>query len=413
MTFLVAQMGARMHYAIPIMLHRRGMLDLLYTDFCLKDPAYRVLSRLETAISSPMIRRALRRRIPEVPDRQVRTFPALGMEYAMRLRRASTSRKHDETFLWAGKALAASVLSHGFGAARSLYVFNTAGLELARVARESGVRIILEQTIAPRSVERELMLAERALHPGWETAQEDYPAVREIIEREEEEWSLADVVLCASPFVREAVVAKGGDPNRCAIVPYGFDIKHGAIASSVDLTERQGPLRVLTVGGIGLRKGTPDLLRAAAILGGAATFRLVGPIVAPRDALANLPGNVEILGPKPFDEVVEEYRNADVFLLPSICEGSATSIYEAMSFGLPIICTPNCGSVVRDGVEGYIVPIRDPEALADRLTRLHEDIDGRSAMAHRAAARSREFDLNAYGRRLMDVIAPADGGGYC
>jgi glycosyltransferase involved in cell wall biosynthesis len=167
---------------------------------------------------------------------------------------------------------------------------------------------------------------------------------------------------------------------------------------------RRGPLNVLVVGGVGLRKGTPDLLRAAELLGASARFRLVGPLVASPRALAGLPANVEIVGHKPFAELVREYRAADVFLLPSICEGSATSIYEAMSFGLPIVCTPHCGSVVRDGVEGFIVPIRDPEAIARCLSRLAAEPHERAIMGYRAAARAAEFDLEAYGKRLFAVI---------
>ncbi len=55
---------------------------------------------------------------------------------------------------------------------------------------------------------------------------------------------------------------------------------------------------------------------------------------------------------------------ADVFVFPSLFEGSAVVTYEALACGLPCIVTPRPGSVVRDGVEGLIVPARDVEALA-------------------------------------------------
>ena len=61
------------------------------------------------------------------------------------------------------------------------------------------------------------------------------------------------------------------------------------------------------------------------------------------------------------------YQQADIFVLPSIEEGSALVTYEAMACGLPVVTTPNAGSVVRDGVEGFIVSIRDPDALAERI----------------------------------------------
>ena len=58
------------------------------------------------------------------------------------------------------------------------------------------------------------------------------------------------------------------------------------------------------------------------------------------------------------------YAWADVFLLPFICEGSAMVTYEALSWGLPVITTHNAGSIVRDTVDGWLVPYRDSEAIA-------------------------------------------------
>jgi glycosyltransferase involved in cell wall biosynthesis len=66
------------------------------------------------------------------------------------------------------------------------------------------------------------------------------------------------------------------------------------------------------------------------------------------------------------------YAWADVFLLPSICEGSAMVTYEALSWGLPVITTHNAGSIVRDTVDGWLVPIRDSEAIAKKLLIIFE-----------------------------------------
>jgi glycosyltransferase involved in cell wall biosynthesis len=72
-------------------------------------------------------------------------------------------------------------------------------------------------------------------------------------------------------------------------------------------------------------------------------------------------------------EVRRHYQWADVFVFPSLCEGSAMVTYEALAAGLPVITTPNAGSVVRDGVDGFIVPIRDAEAIAAKLDLLARD----------------------------------------
>ena len=102
--------------------------------------------------------------------------------------------------------------------------------------------------------------------------------------------------------------------------------------------------------------------------------------------------------------MAEHFQWADVFLLPSLCEGSATVTYEALGHGLPVICTPNTGSVVRDGMEGFIVPVRDAAAIAERIERLAIDVELRTQMAANAKARAAEFTVAEYGRRLLSVL---------
>src|SRR5262249_11308352 len=97
------------------------------------------------------------------------------------------------------------------------------------------------------------------------------------------------------------------------------------------------------------------------------------------------------------------YAWADVFLLPSVCEGSATVTYEALAAGLPVVCTPNTGSVVRDGVDGFIVPVGDVDAIVERLERL-ADPSLRAEFSVRARGRAAEFTLDAYRRRLLAAL---------
>ena len=100
-----------------------------------------------------------------------------------------------------------------------------------------------------------------------------------------------------------------------------------------------------------------------------------------------------------------EYEWADVFLLPSICEGSATAVYEALAAGLPVVCTENAGSVVRDGIDGFIVPIRDGTAIAKAITTLADNVGMRAAMSESAVARAADFTVDRYGKRLLSALS--------
>ncbi|HEY9346513.1 MAG TPA: glycosyltransferase family 4 protein, partial [Inquilinus sp.] len=157
----------------------------------------------------------------------------------------------------------------------------------------------------------------------------------------------------------------------------------------------------------GLRKGTPYVLEAARRMRGLADFRMVGRGAVPSAACAGLDGVVQFTGPIPRLEIIAQYAWADVFLLPSVCEGSATVTYEALAAGLPVITTPNTGSVVRDGTDGFVVPIRDVDAIVQSLHLLRADRARLSEMSHNAKLRAQDFDLAGYGRRLCDALGKA------
>jgi glycosyltransferase involved in cell wall biosynthesis len=98
------------------------------------------------------------------------------------------------------------------------------------------------------------------------------------------------------------------------------------------------------------------------------------------------------------------YHWADALVGPSICEGSVLVSYEALACGLPVITTPNAGSVVRDGRDGFVVPIRDSDAIGDCLNRLLVNRELLTAMSVSALERSREFTLERYGERLIELL---------
>jgi glycosyltransferase involved in cell wall biosynthesis len=95
-----------------------------------------------------------------------------------------------------------------------------------------------------------------------------------------------------------------------------------------------------------------------------------------------------------------------------LCEGSATVIYEALSASLPVICTPNCGSIVRDGIDGFIVPPGNSDAIIETVSRLAGDSALRHEMATSASARAQAYDLRTYGRTLLKALEPTNGESY-
>ena len=270
----------------------------------------------------------------------------------------------------------------GFASADALYtVLINSDLDLLRDARARGLRTVHEVMMAP-DIGR-WMQEEQALFPGIE-ASVPPEQIRAGNERDAEKYALSDLVLVPSEFVRRAVVELGGHPERIATVPYGID------KGWLDRVDAPVPGRVLFVGSVGLLKGGHYLAAASRILRrrhAACEFRSVGPY---RPEVIRHPAfkGPTYVGQVPRSRVVDEFRRADVFVLPTLCDSFALVHLEAMACGVPVITTPNCGSVVRDGVDGFIVPIRDAAAIADKVELLLTDRALRARMGRSARERA-------------------------
>jgi glycosyltransferase involved in cell wall biosynthesis len=390
-----------MHYAIPRMLNEAGMLTHFYTDIC-ANVGWPRFARLVPERHRPLPLRRLLGRIPHgIPVDRITTFPGFALQYWRRERRSRSVAEANELYLWAGQRFCKLVARRGFGGATGVYVFESAGLEILQHAKRLGLKTVTEQSIAPREITFRILAEECDRYPDWGTPIPNAEEIAVLTEREREEWALSDVILCGSEFVASGIGECGGPMMRAVVVPYGVDSR---FAGDAPRMRRGARLRVLTVGEVGLRKGSQYVLEAAQKLGSAAEFRMVGQTSLPEDAVRTLSKFLQLTGPIPRAEMQKQYDWADVFLLPSLCEGSATVVYEALSAGLPVICTFNTGSVVSDSVEGFIVPIRDANAIVEKLLYLAEQPLVLSEMSANAIARARQFSLTAYRDRLLEAI---------
>ncbi len=211
----------------------------------------------------------------------------------------------------------------------------------------------------------------------------------------------ADYVTVPSAFAAGSLRDAGVPADKLLEIPFGVDLARFRPAE----TPPAHPFRVIFAGQISIRKGLPYLLQAWHALGWRdAELWLIGApapdFVAIRQSLAA--GQSVRFIPHTSD-LPALLTQGDVFAFPSIEEGSALVTYEALAFGLPVVTTPNAGSVARDGVEGFIIPIRDAGALAGRLEALRADPDLRRRMAAAARRRAEAFAWEDYQARLLDA----------
>jgi len=385
--YAVLQSGARMHYAVPTLLAKAGALAAFYTDLHASHRPLFALDALWPRAAQPKpIRRLLGRRLPaDLPRALVRDQPLASLTWARRGNNADA-------------LVVERACQERFGGANALYTnFINNDLDTVRQAKDQGLHAVHELIISA-DVGR-ILLEERRRYPGIEPQGETEAQVEEGIARDLQKWELSDQVLVPSEYCRESSIGLGCDPAKIQLVPYGIP-EHW-----FDLHPDPQPGRILFVGQVGLRKGNHVLAEACRLLRSrGVTFecRVVGP---PQVNTAHpLFEGPTYLGQVPRSQAQEEFRRADIFVLPTLAEGMALVHLEAMACGVPVITTPHCGSVVRHGVDGLIVPIRDSRALADSMERLINDRAIRQKYSTAACLRSQEFSWREYGRRLVDSI---------
>jgi glycosyltransferase involved in cell wall biosynthesis len=134
-------------------------------------------------------------------------------------------------------------------------------------------------------------------------------------------------------------------------------------------------------------------------------FDIYGPIQITDHALSQMPKNMQFFGSVSRLKVAELYQEYDVFVLPTLSDGFAITQLEAMAYGLPVIATPNCGRVVTDGCDGFVVPPRDAETLATRIFALSRDPALRTHMSDTARWTIRRFSLKSVASILSNALS--------
>jgi glycosyltransferase involved in cell wall biosynthesis len=172
------------------------------------------------------------------------------------------------------------------------------------------------------------------------------------------------------------------------LTPLAVDIEE--VVTTVPRLTRPGPLRVLFLGNVSLQKGVHYLLEATRSLGqNAVSLSLIGGASWDgMEVLRRLSHNGEWKGSVPRERLRQVFSEHDVLVLPSVQDGFGAVICEAMAAGMPVIATENTGApdVVRNGVDGLIVPARSATAIRDALETLVLNRPLCMAMGEAAAA---------------------------
>ena len=221
-------------------------------------------------------------------------------------------------------------------------------------------------------------------HAQWNCPLDPFP--RQWFERSKAMMPLTDYVLSPSSYVTRTFLDRGFRPEQILTNVYPLDLDCFQPASTPRPPDR--PLTIISTGTPSLRKGTPYLLEAFRLIRRDlpdARLLLTGPVHPSMNTVmrkfADLP--IEWSPGLPHAQLAERLQSADIFVLPSLEDGFARTVAEALACGLPVITTPNTGAcdLIEAERNGEVVPIRDAQAIANAVLKWWTRLRGEGAHA--------------------------------
>lgn len=402
--------GLRWFIPMASALARAGILRTYCTPIADVAVLHRRLSRLPTRLADSAIRELALRPVPNgVTDGQVAMTATASHLGLVALGRTVASPRVIE--------LAIEVVQRRFDRATAgmpsrgdLAVIASTGAALSTLseAKKLGVLGLLDYPIAHHRLWERLLGEEARLVQPFAATLNEWKLSNRVRDRLEREIEIADRVLLNSTFALRSFVEAGVPPEKLVVTQFGVDLE--MFSPDVDVSEdadhEERPFRVLFAGQITQRKGISYLLDAFEQAGLAESeLVFLGRPVGPARSLLER-RNVRFWPAVPITELASHFRACDVFVLPSLIEGFPQTAAIAMACGLPVILSENTSGhdVVDDGANGYVVPIRDASAIAERLRHLHANAEVRRAMGRAARERVLSVTWDAYGSRIVELV---------
>lgn len=367
------------HFDLAKQLYKRGLLERFYTGY----PAFKLHGQ-------------------QLPMEKTTTFPWL-MGLRMGLPRYGILPRWCDGTLhrWVQESLDAHVAAT-LPECNVLFALSGSGLRAGRVIKLRGGHYICDRGSSHIRYQDDILREE------FLRLDDSFSGVDpKIMEKEQEEYESADLITVPSEFVYRSFIELGVPASKLRKVPYGVDLRtFEKVGEPANHT-----FDVLFVGQVGFRKGVPDLLAAFGNLKHPGKrLRIVGNIQPEmKRFLQKSPPakNVEFLGHIPQAQLKQIMSRSHVMVLPSIEEGLALVQAQAMACGCPVIGTLHAGAedLFTDGVEGFIVPPREPKAIADRLQWLADDSDKRLTMSEAALRKVQSIGgWDRYGDMMEEVL---------
>jgi glycosyltransferase involved in cell wall biosynthesis len=365
MRIVQAVFGVFHHFELARELERRGHLSVIYSTF-----PWRRLQR------------------EGVPRSKVQTFPWLHVTEILLQRRGIRSQWFYDHLGYVNALAFDEWTLHRIPPCDAFIAISGAGLKTGIRVQQRGGKFICDRGSTHIRHRAELIEQE---HLRWGVEENAHDDPRDLA-REEAIYEAADAITVPSTHSRQTYIDRGVPAEKIHVLPYGVLLDRFQKVADPP----KDSFEVLYVGRIDLAKGVTDLLLAFAKLPVPNKhLTIIGGVMSEmRTVLPQLPQeNVTFVGTVPQAELKQWMSRSHVMVMPSLDEGMALVQGQALACGCPVIATTNSGAfdLFTDGIEGFIVPVRDPDALADRMQRLADDAALQQRMSEAALLRVRSL----------------------
>lgn len=248
-----------------------------------------------------------------------------------------------------------------------VYCFPFGALPIFIEAKKRGIKCFYEQTTGYYKELKNITNKEKDRNPEWASSIKIYEEPQNILDKLDKELELADQIIVASTYIKKTLLKYHFPENKISIIPYGFPNIHKK--DYRDLNNKK--IKILYAGNMSQLKGLSYMFEAVEYFSDKIELHLVGSI-AERNCkilMESIQKHI-YLGSISHNKLLEEMRNVDLLIFPSLCDGFGMVISEAMSQGTPVIATYNSGGpdIINHGENGWLIPSADANAIKDIIS---------------------------------------------
>lgn len=284
----------------------------------------------------------------------------------------------------------------------AVYAYEDGAANTFQAAKQQGILCLYDLPIVFYRTSQDIQKQEAQLFPDLAIALQAIREPASKLERKEQEVDLADYIFVPSSFVAKSLTDAGIKTAKIQIIPFGAPIEYFSPQPKPDQV-----FRALFVGRVGPRKGVHYLLQAWQQLQlPEAELLLVGVNEFPAKWFKSYLNIIRYIPSVPHSVLNQYYMTASVFVFPSLVEGLPLVLLEAMACGIPIITTPNAAGddLITNGVEGFIVPIRDLESLKEKIEWCYCHPQELAKMGQAARQKAEQLNWESYRNKLASCV---------